>query len=296
MNAFKIVGLGEALFDVFPDAAHLGGAPLNFAVHAHQLGNVGIVASRVGRDDLGRQVLDDIRSRGMPTDYVQIDAAHPTGTVQVTLDDQNQPSYEILRGVAWNAMEFTPAYQQLAAECDAVCFGSLAQCESPTREVIPRFVAAAGRAERLFDVNLRMDLYDEHVLARSIELASAVKLNDEELEELTGMFDLGHDQDDAATALRDAYDLNWVAVTRGALGTVVYDPEGIHRVTPVAADTANGDAVGAGDATAAALLHGRLRGWDWGRTIFLANTLGAFVASRRGACPALTDEIRNMAR
>ena len=290
----KIVGLGEGLFDLIAGDAHCGGAPLNFAVHAHQLGNQALAVTRVGRDGLGSRLLEELSGRGMSTEFVQIDPARPTGTVLVKLDQQAQPSYEIVADVAWDALEFSPELEALARESDAVCFGTLAQREDASRSAIHRFLQAAENAERLLDVNLRQPFYDLATLRASCELAGAVKMNEEELQELTGMFGLSHSAEEAADQLRHRFELRWIALSRGSRGTVVFDGDGKHESEPVTAGGEGGDAVGAGDATAAALVHGVVRGWPWTRTLALANRLGAHVVSRRGACPELTAEIVEM--
>ena len=128
-----IVGLGEALFDLLPTGRVLGGATLNVACHAHVLlserEGQGVVASRIGADDLGDEILAQLARRGMATDYVQRDAAHPTGIVNVTLQT-GQPTFEIVANVAWDYMEFTPGWSDLAGRATAVCFGTLAQRSS----------------------------------------------------------------------------------------------------------------------------------------------------------------------
>lgn len=290
-DSFTIVGLGEALYDVFPDETRLGGAPLNAAVHAHQLGNKGVMVSRVGKDELGRRIAAELRARGMTADYVQVDSERPTGTVNVRFDSEGQPEYEIVRGVAWDAIEFTPELEAPAEGCDAVCFGTLAQREQRSRETIARFLGAAERAVRLLDVNLRQDFYSREIIEGSCAAATAVKLNKAELDELARMLDLGGGPDEAARALLERFDLEWVALTSGPLGTKVCTGEGWFEAEAVPADEKDADPVGAGDAAAAALLHGVVRGWDWKRTLTLANRLGAFVASRRGACPPLDEDI-----
>lgn len=289
-----LVGLGEALYDVFPDEMRLGGAPLNFAVHAHQLGNHGVMVSRIGDDALGGQLLDDLRGREMSADHVQIDPDRPTGTVLVKLDAGGEPTYDIVKHVAWDNLQWDPQLETLAAHADGVCFGSVAQRYGQTRNTIYRFLSAAGRAVRLYDVNLRQDYYDRRILTRSMELATAAKLNSEELGTLSRMFALDGLPDELAVQLRAHFDLDWLAVTRGPLGTLAYTEAGKVEVDPVGA-AAGGDAVGAGDATAAALMHGRLRNWDWPRTLTLANTLGAHVAGSSGACPELTHQIKALA-
>lgn len=292
----QIVGIGEALFDVFPDEQRLGGAPLNVAVHAHQLGNTGVVVSRVGQDDLGERVVDELTRRGMPLDHLQTDPDRPTGTVIVDIDAHGEPSYEIIEDVAWDAIQFDFDLEDLGQRASAVCFGSLAQRDGQSRNTIYRFLDSARRAVKLFDVNLRQQYYDRRILSRSMEKATAVKLNTAELRTLDEMFSLGGSFDDAAQALREKFELRWVALTRAEEGNVVYTAQGREEAEPVYADTEKGDAVGAGDAAAAALLHGVVRRWPWQRTLTLANRVGAYVASRQGACPELSEEILELAR
>ena len=153
-----VVGLGESLFDVFDDRQVLGGAPLNEAVHAHQLlaplGGRGVTVTRVGSDELGHRVLDELQQRQMSVDWVQRDARWPTGRGLVTLEN-GEPTFEIVADVAWDWLEFDAAAAQLAAQCDAVSFGTLGQRCEPARRAIQQFVEHAPQAIRLFDVNLR---------------------------------------------------------------------------------------------------------------------------------------------
>lgn len=289
-----IIGLGEALFDVFPDQECLGGAPLNVAVHAHQLGNTGIVASRIGDDERGRQVMRHLRSRDMRSDYLQIDISRDTGIVNVTLTD-GEPSYEIVAGAAWDALRFDRRFATLASQCDAVCFGSLGQRQPESRAAIQRFVENATMSVRLFDVNLRQDFYSGPLIEKSLKLASAAKLNSEELRVVSRLLEM-HVEDEAAAAiqLREQFDLDFVALTRGPRGVIVYTEAENVETEPVKADLSGGDRVGAGDAAAAALLHGKVRNWPWQRTVNLANTIGALVASRSGACPPLNDAVKRL--
>lgn len=289
-----IVGLGEALFDVFPDQECLGGAPLNVAVHAHQLGNEGIVASRVGDDERGRQVMRHLRSRKMRADYLQIDEKRETGIVNVTLD-AGEPSYDIVQGVAWDAIQFDRRFGKVAASSDGVCFGTLGQRKSESRRSIQHFVEHAIMAIRLFDVNLRQDYFSRQLIEDNLTLATAAKLNQEEIGIVSRLLELDSDEPiSVATVLREQFDLDFVALTRGADGMIVFVDDGPIECEPVAADTSAGDRVGAGDAASAALLHGRVRGWTWERTIDLANTIGALVASKSGACPPLDDSVKRL--
>ncbi|MFM9965389.1 MAG: PfkB family carbohydrate kinase [Planctomycetaceae bacterium] len=301
-HPFTIVGLGESLFDVFPDRAILGGAPLNVAYHAHQLcsasGGRGVVASRAGTDELGQRLLDELQLRNLSAEFVQIDNAHPTGRVDIALND-GEPTYNFLADVAWDHLEWTPAWRQLAETCDAVVFGTLAQRCPTSRATVQRFVETARQAIRLFDVNLRVTFFDADSLRRGAELATAIKLNADELpvvlQRLGLRADDQHSRDGARCLLQnfEPSGLRSVVITHGEQGTELLIGD-----TSVRGEIAKferhpqADNVGAGDACSAGLLWGWLNGWSPEQTVTLANRLGAFVASQPGATPLLPRDIQ----
>lgn len=292
-----IVGLGEALFDCFPDQDIMGGAPLNLAVHADQIlkahGGRAIVATSVGEDPLGQRILDELRERNMDVSHVQVDREHPTGTVRVTVDRNGNASYVFADDVAWDHLEWTPHWRELASSCDAVCFGTLAQRSAESRRSIEQFLEHAPQALRLFDVNLRLNFYTPKVIKRSLMLASAVKLNDGELPIVAQAIDVGGEDVDSQTQqIIERFDLDWLALTRGELGTILYTDRSKYvgqqfQFPPVK----NADTVGAGDACGAGLVVGCLLCWPPQQIVDLANRLGAYLASQPGATPVLPREI-----
>jgi fructokinase len=306
-----IVGLGEALFDLLPSGRALGGAPLNVACHAQRLlsggtrhphpnplprgEGIGVVASRVGSDGLGDEIVDALVKRGMTADCVQRDPSHPTGTVRVDIQD-GQPSYDIVEGVAWDHFEFSPEWKQLAGECAAVCFGTLAQRSAESRRAIWRFLDATPQAVRLLDVNLRQAFYSRTVLEESCRRATLVKLNEDELPVLAELLELKADAvDNRLFELRAKYNLEAVIYTRGERGTLLVLESGPVDAPPVSYPAEpDADAVGAGDACSAGILVGWVRGMPPRQIAGLANHLGAFVASRHGATPDLPPEILEM--
>jgi fructokinase len=302
-NRFTVVGLGEALFDVFPEAQILGGAPLNVAVHAHQLAQVragrGVVVSRVGQDDLGARVAEELANRSMTSEFLQSDPDHPTGEVFVSVDANGQPSYDIVENSAWDWLQFDPDVEDLARRTDAVCFGSLAQHNAQSRNSIYRFLdTCRPAAVKMFDVNLRLDFHDAQIVRRSCELANVVKLNNEELPVVASYLGLSGDGDDAVIShMIKLYGLKHVVLTRGKLGTVLYSASAKHAGPPVSYPAApNADAVGAGDACSAAVLVGLTLRLTGDRIVQLANHAGAFVASQPGATPKLPDDVLNMVK
>jgi len=181
-SALKIVGIGEVLWDLLPGGKQLGGAPANFAYMSNLLGDHGIVASRIGSDPLGREMAEAMQQLGLTTSYLQTDETHSTGTVGVKVDPTGQPEFTITPSVAWDFLDWTPLWEELAGQADVVCFGTLAQRSPNSRVTIRRFLQAVRTDTlRVFDVNLRQTFFSAEVLSESLKYSDVVKLNDLEL-------------------------------------------------------------------------------------------------------------------
>lgn len=291
-----IVGLGEAVFDVFPDKEVLGGTSLNVAVQAHQLlspmDGRGVLLSRIGSDALGERLQAEFRARDLPLEYIQIDESHPTGQVLVRFEN-GSPSYDIAADAAWDHLQFTDHEAALARGCDAVSFGTMSQRHPTARAATSAFLAEAAGALKMFDVNLRMDFYSAEILEAGCRAANVMKLNDEELSTVAGLLNIPEGDVRMRTeAIRERYDLDAVIFTRGKLGTAATTRDGWLEGEPARFPaTENADSVGAGDACTAALLTARLLGRDWPAALDVANRHAAFVASQPGATPRLPTEI-----
>ena len=297
---FTIVGIGESLFDFLDGQQHPGGAPMNVAIHAHQLGQTqdgrGVLVSRVGQDNLGEQITELLKSHGMTIDYLQTDPDHPTGRVYVEQDDNGEPSYEIVENTAWDLIQYDPDMDPLAFACQGICFGSLAQRHAQSRNSIYRFVETSRARYKMFDVNLREPYYDRQHITRSCELATVVKLNIHELGTLGSMLRLGDGSvDDQATELLKQFDLRLVVLTRGQAGTVLYSSKDRAEGEPAPYNPSQGaDPVGAGDACSAAVLVGKALRLPNQQVATLANHVGAYVAGKPGATPTLPEELLKM--
>jgi fructokinase len=289
-----VVGLGEILWDVLPNATHLGGAPANFAYITSLMGDRGVVASRVGADARGQEARRRMDALGLPVTFLQTDKDHPTGTAQACVDGKGQASFVIAQPAAWDFMEWTTQWQDLARGADAVCFGSLAQRSAQSRETIRNFLRATSRdALRIFDVNLRGDFYSRELLAESMSLADIVKLNDEELPRIMKLGGLVHSNDhsgghggekSSAEKLLRLYDLELVCITRGNRGSLLVGKSGSSQHAGFRVQVA--DTIGAGDAFTAGLTHEYLHGATLDGMNEVANLVGAWVASQPGATPA----------
>jgi fructokinase len=282
-----VVGLGELLWDLLPAGKQLGGAPANFAYITSLLGDVGIPASRLGEDALGAEAIHRLGELALSTEFIQKDANHPTGTVKVEVDGTGQPRFEISESVAWDFLDWTPQWQKLAQQADAVCFGSLAQRSERSHSTIRSFLLASRQnAARVFDVNFRQHFYTTQVFAESLKLATVVKLNHEELPRIMHLFELEHrSEEDSARRLLSLYALKLVCITRGNDGSLLVSADESNEHPGFKVKVA--DTVGAGDAFTAALVHGYLRGTSLAQINETANRVGAWVASQSGATPAL---------
>jgi len=286
-----IVGIGEVLWDVYPDAAHFGGAPANFACHAASLGAEAWMVSAVGTDELGDRALGKLNERSVKCDCVIRDPRHATGRVLVTLNDAGQARYEFAADTPWDHIAWSDDLATLAARCDAVCFGTLGQRSPVSRETIRRLVhATPTSALRVFDVNLRQRFYDAETIRASLQLANVAKLNDEELPIVAGFCGLrAVTPREMLIELAASFDLRLVALTRGARGSLLL--AGAQEDDCPAPATQVADTVGAGDAFTAALVTGFLRGLPLGVVNRHANAVASFVCSQKGATPVLPSHL-----
>jgi fructokinase len=287
-----VVGLGELLWDDFPDGKRPGGAPANVAFQANQLGCQGLVATRVGTDASGDELLEQLRQKGLNLSTVQRDPEHPTGLVTVSLKD-GIPTYQIHENVAWDFLQLDDSLASAMKGADAVCFGTLAQRNAASRETIHQAVALTPEnCLRVYDVNLRQNYYQKDWIEASLKLASVVKLNDEEVEILAPVLELSADHQEFARGLIRTYGPRLVCITRGAKGCLVVTERESHDIPGKAVKVA--DTVGAGDAFTAGLIVAQLRNWPLGLSAEFANRIGGLVASRQGAMPDLAAEFAQL--
>ena len=289
--ASTIIGLGEVLWDVFPDAERPGGAPANVAYHAHMLGNRGVVASRVGDDERGEALRSVFAERGLSLDGVQTDPTHPTGTVQVRIDE-GEPTYTITEAVAWDHLAMDDTFAALAEDADAVCFSTLSQRSQPSRTTIHTFLEAVGSSTlRILDVNLRPPYYDADVLRASIARADVIKCNEPEWDLIADLLDT----DDVAAWLFDEHEIQLLCITHGADGSELRTPtERTYKKAPTV-DPSTGDAVGVGDSFLATITHHVLRNTPLDRMLDAATTYAAYVVTRRGGMPDIPDYVLDRA-
>ena len=218
------------------------------------------VVSAVGEDELGAEILKNFREKKLNCMIETV--PYPTGTVQVELDINGVPCYDIREGVAWDNIPFTPALEGLARQTRAVCFGSLAQRSVVSRETINRFLDAMPDGEgqyKIFDINLRQGFYTKEILCNSMRKCNILKINDEELVTVSRMFGYpGIDLQDKCWILLAKYNLRMLILTCGVNGSYVFTPGEISFVETPKVEVA--DTVGAGDSFTAAFVASILKG------------------------------------
>ena len=286
-----VVGMGEALWDVLPEGKKLGGAPANFAYHVSQFGLESRVVSAVGQDKLGAEILENFRQKQL---YGLIETVpYPTGTVQVELDAEGVPCYDIKEGVAWDNIPYTQALEGLASQTRAVCFGSLAQRSIVSRQTIHRFLDAMpddADTLRIFDINLRQGFYTKEILCDSFRRCNILKINDEELVTVSRMFGYpGIDLQDKCWILLAKYNLKMLILTCGVNGSYVFTPGHVSFVETPKVQVA--DTVGAGDSFTAAFVAATLKGLPVAEAHRLAVDTSAYVCTQQGAMPVLPESL-----
>ena len=291
MENNTVTGIGEVLWDVLPEGKKLGGAPANFAYHASQFGLESRVVSAVGPDSLGEEILSGLRRKGLGCMIATV--PYPTGTVQVELDGNGIPCYDIKQNVAWDNIPYTPELEVLAKHTGAVCFGSLAQRSPVSRETINRFMDAMPEGSlRIFDINLRQNFYTKDIICDSMHKCNILKINDEELEIVSVMLDLpGGTQQSRSEALLSMFGLKALILTCGATGSHVFTSEETSYIETPQVEVA--DTVGAGDSFTAAFVSGLLKGLDIRQAHRLAVRTSAFVCTQEGAMPVLPASLTN---
>lgn len=282
-----IVGLGEILWDIFPERKVIGGAPANFAYHVSQFGYNGYAVSAVGDDLLGKEILECLAEKEL--NYLIETTDYPTGTVNVKLNKEGVPEYEICENVAWDNIPFTAKAENLAKNTGTVSFGSLAQRNNVSRKTIKKFLKnMPENSLKIFDINLRQHFYTKELIHESLELSNILKINDEEIMLVAGLYDYKiNNEQDICKRLLENYNLDIIILTKGTDGSFVFtQKETSYQPTP---KVHVADTVGAGDSFTAAFVASYIRGERIQDAHQLAMEVSAYVCTQHGAMPELPD-------
>ena len=284
----QALGIGEVLWDVFPDKERLGGAPLNFCANLQRLGDTATLVSAVGRDSRGALALERMDELGLNTKRVRVEEELPTGVAVVGTTDSGEPTFLIPRPAAFDMLSTQPGiFEEIeAGAVEWLYFGTLSQTQSAIERFTTELVGRSPHIRCFYDMNLRADQWNLALVQRLSHLATVLKLN--ETEAMT-LYAQTHPQATDFTVEKFCrvwsarYDIRVVCVTLGGAGCCVYEQEAIHVIPGFPVTVC--DTVGSGDAFAAGFLYGYHRGWPIADTARFANALGALVASRAGATP-----------
>lgn len=283
----SIVCFGEVLWDMLPGGKVAGGAPMNVAHHAQQLGLPSTMISSVGKDELGDELLRFLEGKGIPTRWIQRSTNYPTSSVQVHLDEKGSASYEIVKGVAWDDIQLQASMLEVVKGTSAIVFGSLATRMAASKETLLALLAVAPL--RVFDINLRTPFYSPSSIDALLGQADIVKVNDDELDMLADWYGQAKEMDSMTQFVMDKFQLQKIIVTRGGEGAMCRDEKGLHSHLGFPVEV--NDTVGSGDSFLAAFLTQMLQGESTVDCLAFACAVGALVATKSGGTPEIDQQM-----
>lgn len=281
-----MVCFGEVLWDIFPKQKVVGGAPLNVTFHANNFGINAQIISATGNDELGTELRSVLSQKKINDDLINTNYTFPTGTVQVTLDKKGSASYEIVQPVAWDFLETNPKIENIVSSSDILLFGSLSCRNENNYQTLLQLIKKAKKT--VFDVNLRPPFYGQTLIENLLQKADIVKMNDEELEEISDWYGIVTHIKEQMSFIKNRFNIETLIVTAGKNGAycihnnVLYHQKGF----PVTVE----DTVGSGDSFLAAFLFKMLHKASWQKCLEFACATGALVATQTGGTPSIKED------
>ena len=281
-----ILVVGEILFDVFPNYKRLGGAPFNFAYHLKNFGFDVRFISRIGTDAAGNEILQKLEQYHFDLSDIQFDDVHPTGKVNVRLNENGVPQFDIIPDVAYDHIEFlSEIHSEMLCRAQLIYFGSLVQRSNAGYKNIQDMIGCKPSTTLgFYDINLRPNCYNDALIKKSLLNTDILKLSDEELDSLKQLMSFDQNHHSFIQYLIETYSLAMVSLTKGEKGSELYTHEGYFST-----DTEEGikvvDSVGAGDAYAAMLAAGILKDWPPREALQRATMFAARICEIKGAIP-----------
>jgi fructokinase len=277
----NIVCFGEILWDVLPDGAMPGGAPMNVAYHLKKLNHDPQLITRVGHDEWGKGLIQLMERNKISTEYFQMDYTLGTGRVIATVLDNHNVSYNILNPVAWDNIQWEESFEQLVSDCDCFVFGSLITRNEKSRNTLFQLLELAQN--KVLDINLRPPFFNKEIVNDLLSHADLLKLNNSELELITGWFSPYDSEEDRMRLLQDRFNILTIVVTKGDKGCTLVNNGTFFKHSGFEVEVS--DTIGSGDAYLAGLLSYLLDESSFESAIEYANALGALTATYKGACP-----------
>ena len=275
------ISFGEILFDVFPDKATLGGAPLNVAGHLTKLGLNGAILSAVGNDELGKRALNEIEALGLSTDMIAT-LDYETGKAIITLNGKNA-EYEFNDPCAWDNIPL----QALPENVTLIYYGTLAQ-RGNSKNTLKELLNSVQSQHRFFDVNIRKHFYSDEIIKEGVENATILKLNDEEVDIVLDALKIEMRGYRGLEELFKEYNLDLLLLTKGKEGTMCFKNKW-YRVPCAPVEVV--DTVGAGDSLSAGFLASYIKTGDLEKSLLFGSHIADYVVTKRGAIPEYDDNL-----
>lgn len=277
-----VVCFGEVLWDIFPQGTRAGGAPFNAAYNISKMGTAVKMLSRIGNDELGEKLTDQINTWGLTTEYIQVDNEHPTSTVIAKIDEDNEATYDIVNHVAWDYIDFLPEHEELISNAEAFVFGSLSARNPRSRETLLKLLKFAKL--KIFDVNFRPPFIDLELIKELLFQADIVKMNKAEMRQIMQFFSEEYkSEDESAAFIQNHFNIKEIVLTKGSKGARYFVGNQNYGFSAVPIEIA--DTVGSGDAFLAGFISKRVQAKSPEEIMTEAISLGAFITSKAGACP-----------
>jgi fructokinase len=280
-NKHPVVCFGEVLWDILPTGAVPGGAPMNVAYHLHKQNKKPALITRIGKDEKGKELHDIFTKQGVCTDYFQIDEVHETGKVYAHPNEQNEVTYNIVQPSAWDFIEYEEQLQTLVSSANYFVFGSLVCRSAVSKNTLFSLLEMAKY--KVLDINLRAPHFEGHVLYELLQRSDVLKLNNTELDMINGWYGKENTIEDKMKFIIDKFNIPILVTTLGEAGAVLCVEGNFYREKGIRVNVA--DTVGSGDAFLAGLLSKMLDKKPHPEALRFANALGAYVATKKGACP-----------
>ena len=280
------VCFGEVLWDVFPSHKKIGGAPLNVALRMNSLGVASTIISRIGKDEDGDNIISFLKDQNVSSDSIQVGEEYKTGVVNVMVNEKGNASYDILYPSSWDKIILSKEMIKTVSESDVFIYGSLICRDETSRSTLYALLDKAKY--KVFDANLRAPYYTIEVLNELMLKADFIKLNDEELWEISRKLESPYNSfEQNIKFIAEKTNTKQVCVTKGAFGAVLYYNDKFYYNSGYFIKVA--DTVGAGDSFLATLIVRLLRGKSPQKSLNYACAIGALVAGQEGANPKISD-------
>jgi fructokinase len=280
-NIHRVVCFGEVLWDILPTGAVPGGAPMNVAYHLHKQKKNPAIITKIGIDQEGKDLINIFSGKGVCTDFFQVDYEYETGKIYTKRNEQNEVTHDIVQPAAWDFIQREVGLKELVQDAEFFVFGSLAARNKTSKDTLFSLLEAAKN--KVLDINLQAPHFNRQTVQELLEKTDFLKINRDELELITGWFSNYSNTEDRVKAIMDKFKITTIAVTMGGDGATLFMNGAINRHYGFKADVA--DTVGSEDAFLAGLLSKLLDNAGSKEALNYAITVGAFIATQRGACP-----------